>query len=173
MFFHQKIPSRRPRTRTNPLFTVNYLDRQLRKDLAEHVRETVRFARNVCNSMERLWVAIGEHNFYKRFRTNDPVFVQRTHADEARICRADQRRVLRKITTRRRFLSFQSLPAAFELCWRRGYETPLRDLRPGVLKELRKAARKGEVDTEELAKTLNLDSLTENRPQYLPRYALQ
>jgi hypothetical protein len=170
---HQRIPSRRARTRANPLFTVNYLDRQLRKDLAEHVRETVRFARNVCNSMERLWVAIGAHNFYKRYRVNDPVSVERTHADEAGISEADQRRALKKITTQRRFLSFQSLPSAFQTCWKRSYDTPLRKLEKGVLKEIKKAATKGEVDLQEVAKTLKLDSLTHDRPQYLPRYALQ
>jgi hypothetical protein len=172
-FSHQQISSRRLRTRTNPLFTVNYLDRQLRKDLAEHVRETVRFARNVCNSMERLWVAVGEYNFHKRFRTNDPVFVHRTHADEAGISTADQRQALGKITTRRRFLSFQSLPDAFASCWRRTYETPLRNPKPGVMKELKQAARNGDVDLTEVAKTLTLDSLVVDRPQYLPRYALQ
>ena len=172
-FSHERISSLAPRTHANPLFTVNYLDRQLRKDLAEHVRETVRFARNVCCSMERLWVAIGEHNFYKRYRTNDPVSLQRTHANEAGICEADRRRALHKITTRRRFLSFQSLSPALQACWKRGYETPLRQLQPGVMKALKIAAKAGAVDPEKLAKTLNLDSLTHDRPQYLPRYALQ
>ena len=37
----QQVSSKRVRNRMNPLFSVNYLDRQLRKDMAEHVRETV------------------------------------------------------------------------------------------------------------------------------------
>lgn len=41
---HTPISSKAARTLTNPLFPVNYLDRQLPKDMAEHERETVRFA---------------------------------------------------------------------------------------------------------------------------------
>ena len=40
---HLRVSSRVPRTRLNPLFAVNYIDRQLRKDLDEHVRETCVF----------------------------------------------------------------------------------------------------------------------------------
>ena len=76
------------RDRRNPLFPVNYIDRELRKDLAEHVRETVRFARNVNHCMERLWVYLLDHNVYKRFRINDRVGVERSHADEAGASRA-------------------------------------------------------------------------------------
>jgi transposase-like protein len=53
-FVHQTISSRAARTRDNPLFPVNYLDRELRKDLHEHVRQTVCFGRNVNRQMERL-----------------------------------------------------------------------------------------------------------------------
>ena len=171
-FTHATFDSKAPRTIMNPLFTVNYFDRQLRKDLAEHVRETTRFARNVCHTMERLWVIIGHYNFYKRYRITDPVSVERTHADVAGLGRRQVAHALRHVTTQRRFLSFQSLPAAFEQSWKRGYETPLRTLKPKVLRALKKAARKGEVDLEELKKSLGLDSLTHERPQYLPKYAL-
>jgi hypothetical protein len=171
-FTHATFDSKAARTTSNPLFTVNYLDRQLRKDLAEHVRETTRFARNVCLSMERLWVTIGHYNFYKRYRITDPVCVERTHAEEAALSREQVAHALHQITTVRRFLSFQRLPPALEQCWRRGYETPLRTLKPEVMRALKKAARKGEVDIEELKKSLDLDSLTHDKPQYLPKYAL-
>ena len=36
-----RVSSKQTRNRVNPLFSVNYLDRQIRKDMAEHVRETV------------------------------------------------------------------------------------------------------------------------------------
>ena len=66
---HTAIPSTAPRTLANPLFPVNYLDRQLRKDLAEHVREGVRFARRLESSLERAMVHLGHHNYFKAFRS--------------------------------------------------------------------------------------------------------
>ncbi len=41
---HVRINSTLPRTLHNDLFSVNYLDREIRKDYANHVRETVCFA---------------------------------------------------------------------------------------------------------------------------------
>ena len=45
---------RRARSRDNPLFAVNYMDREVRKDVANHVRQTTRGARNVKDPMNRL-----------------------------------------------------------------------------------------------------------------------
>jgi hypothetical protein len=53
----------------NPLFPVNYLDRELRKDLHEHVRESVCFGRNVNRQMERLSLYLLYHNYLKAHRT--------------------------------------------------------------------------------------------------------
>jgi len=66
---HRRVSSRLPRTRANPLFPVNYLDRELRKDLHEHVRESVCFGRNVNRQMERLALYLFHHNFRKEHRT--------------------------------------------------------------------------------------------------------
>ncbi len=68
-FVHRTISSRVPRSRWNPLFPVNYLDRELRKDLHEHVRETVCFGRNVNAQMERLSLYLYYHNFCKAHRS--------------------------------------------------------------------------------------------------------
>lgn len=78
---HLTTSSHAPRTRSNPLFPANYLDRELRKDLAEHVRQTVRFARNANHSMERLALYLFSHNFFKRFRINQPCADRRSHFD--------------------------------------------------------------------------------------------
>ncbi|MFP4564035.1 MAG: hypothetical protein ACLFRY_12085 [Spirochaetia bacterium] len=40
----------------NPLFPVNYLDRQIRKDNSNHLRKTVQFSRDVDSRMERMAV---------------------------------------------------------------------------------------------------------------------
>jgi hypothetical protein len=66
---HWTISSRAARTPQNPLFPVNYLDRELRKDLHEHVRESVCFGRNVNRQMERLSLYLLYHNYVKSHRT--------------------------------------------------------------------------------------------------------
>ena len=116
---HTRTDSRAARDHRNPLFPVNYIDREFRKDLAEHVRETVRFARNVNHSMERLMVYLLDHNVRKRYRINDPVSLSRTHAGEAGILREHVARATVNLTTARRFLSFEELEPAALRVWRR------------------------------------------------------
>lgn len=60
---HEQHSSRKPRTTGNPLFPVNYCDRQLRKDLANHVRESVQFARCPSAMMTRLCLYQMYHNY--------------------------------------------------------------------------------------------------------------
>lgn len=47
---HIRISSKLPRGLRNDLFSVNYLDRELRKDNANHVRETMCVAFRKCNN---------------------------------------------------------------------------------------------------------------------------
>jgi len=171
-FVHLRTDSRVVRDRANPLFPVNYIDREFRKDLAEHVRETVRFARNVNHCMERLWIYLLEHNVHKRFRINDPVAVVRGHADQAGASRAVQTRATRSLFTRRRFLSFENLEPATDRVWRRAHRTPLKGIVKGALRMIRRQAQTGEVDLEEVRKALGVTQLVRNVRQYLPQYAL-
>jgi transposase-like protein len=61
--FRQKtISSKALRTPENPLFPVNYVDRQFRKDLSDHTRETVQFSRCPSAMMSRLAVYRYYHN---------------------------------------------------------------------------------------------------------------
>ena len=171
-FSHSRTDSRAPRTHTNPLFAVNYIDRELRKDLAEHVRETVRFARNVNHCMERLWIYLVNHNLSKRFRINDPAALSRRHvtiagAEEALIEQATER-----LYQHRRFLSFETLEPAQLRVWRREHETPLRTANRRLLRAVMKRVRKGPVDVSALMKEMGIECATVVRPQYLPRYAL-
>ena len=171
-FSHHRTDSRAVRDRNNPLFPVNYIDRELRKDLAEHVRETVRFARNVNHCMERLWVYLLGHNVYKRFRINDPVAVERSHADEAGANRAARIRATRSLYTRRRFLSFETLEPAMERVWRREHSTPLKGIVKGALRLIRRQAAHAEVDLEQVREELGVAQLIREVTQYLPKYAL-
>ena len=60
---HLQVPSTLPRFLSNPLFPVNYVDRQFRKDQANHVRETVQFARCPSAMMIRMSLYQVYHNF--------------------------------------------------------------------------------------------------------------
>ncbi len=60
---HKRYSSKIPRTRKNPLFAVNYVDRQFRKDQVNHVRESVQFARCPAAMMNRLTIYQGYHNY--------------------------------------------------------------------------------------------------------------
>ena len=66
-FEHVRINSRVARTVSNDLFSVNYLDREIRKDVPEYHRETVCFGRNVGNGLERLCVYIYHPDYLPKF----------------------------------------------------------------------------------------------------------
>ena len=171
-FLHRRTDSKAVRNRLNPLFPVNYIDRQLRTDLAEHVRETVRFARNVNHCMERLWVYLLEHNLHKRFRINDPVEIERRHAKEAGATEADKRRATAGLYTRRRFLCFEPLEPAMLRVWKREHSTPLKGIVKGALRMIGRQAARGQVDLEQIRQQLGAEKLVREVVQYLPRYAL-
>jgi hypothetical protein len=62
---HVQVSSKLPRTHGNPLWPVNYIDREIRKDLGEHVRETVKHGRELNHQMERMVILLGRHTFKK------------------------------------------------------------------------------------------------------------
>jgi hypothetical protein len=120
---HIRISSTLPRTLRNDLFSVNYLDREIRKDCANHVRQTVCFSRNVNNCMERLWVYFIYHNYRKRYRIRYGEV--RTHAEVAGIDGKEIRQALKGYFTRRSFLSKCGLTGSMRLLWLRELDTPL------------------------------------------------
>ncbi len=120
---HRTVSSRKARTRDNPLFPVNYLDRELRKDLHEHVRETVCFGRNVNRQMERLALYQWWHNYRKPHRARgDP----RSHAEVAGYDPGRIREGLRSIWKERAWLSLTALTEAMRDSWLRNRPTPLK-----------------------------------------------
>ena len=120
---HKRIDSRRARTRSNPLFAVNYLDRQIRKDMCEHVRETVCFGRNVNRAMDRMAIYGVHHDLMKPYR--EAKGIKRTHAEMAGMSREAVRKVLSGLFTRRAFATRVSLSPLRKRIWNRGYVTPL------------------------------------------------
>lgn len=119
---HETISSRKQRTRQNPLFPVNYIDREIRKDLHEHVRESVCFGRNVNRQMERLALYLFRHNFKKTHRArNHP----ESHAEFAGYDRAQIESKFTGLWEDRAWYSRTVLADWMEKIWRRLYQTPL------------------------------------------------
>ena len=123
---HVRISSRRARTVTNPLFSVNYLDREIRKDNSDHVRETVQFARNAGCCMDRLAVYRFYHNFLKDYRINREGEARMTHGERAGIPRREILRELKTLFTQRRFLGKSGrMEVSDRMVWCRCLSTPL------------------------------------------------
>jgi transposase-like protein len=80
---HHTTNSQDARNQKNPLFSVNYFDREIRKDMASHARETVQFPRNVCNAMLRMYLYMFDHNVRKPYRINNRELSQLRHAQLA------------------------------------------------------------------------------------------
>ena len=76
---HERVSSKVRRDMRNELFPANYMEREVRKDMAEHHRETVCFARNVNNSMHRFALYVVMHNFTKPYRVGTKE--KRSHAE--------------------------------------------------------------------------------------------
>ena len=123
-WLHTWTNSNEKRTGSNPLFAVNYLDRQIRKDLCEHVRETVCFGRNVSECMARIVVYLWHHNYKKPFRINGQG-KEYLHAEMAGLTRRDINGAIKGVMSARRFLSLESVEPALRRVWFKDLETPL------------------------------------------------
>lgn len=120
---HRTVSSRAARTRSNPLFSANYLDREIRKDLHEHVRETVCFGRNVNAQMERMTLYLFYHNYRKRHRTK--LGGNSRHAEVAGYDSEDIERELKDIWERRAWYTHTRLTEPGIATWLRSRKTPL------------------------------------------------
>ena len=126
---HRRISSKLPRTVRNELFSVNYLDREIRKDNSDHTRETVQFARNASNCMERLAVYRLYHNYIKPYRIGKGEESSGTHAERAGIPVQRIASEMKTVFTRRRFFSRTGwLSSSDSLIWLRGISTPMKQM---------------------------------------------
>ena len=119
-----QVSSKEERTYTNPLFSVNYLDRQLRKDMAENVRETVCFGRNVNRAMDRLVVYLTYHNLKKPFREVKKKLY--SHAEVAGLSKREVGSLLYGLFSRRVYFSHLKPEEKLKRMWERRYLTPLK-----------------------------------------------
>lgn len=123
---HQTINSHAPRNYANPLFASNYLDREIRKDVANHHRETACFSRNVANGLSRLACYLFHHNYIKRFSIKAPCFDRTLHGEAAGIPRPLIDKEISSFFSERRFLSRLKLPTTLERIWTKKSPSPLK-----------------------------------------------
>ncbi len=130
---HVRVSSRKPRTRSNIIYASNYIDREFRKDLAPHVRESVQFSRNYNDDMFRMTAYVFRHNFIKVYRIKNERKDKRTHAEAAGISLERIEEELENIYTERRFLSHleDNLKGSLSFdymrrLWLRELDTPLK-----------------------------------------------
>ncbi len=119
---HLTTSSKNARTFRNPLWPVNYYDREVRKDQASQVRETTRWAQEANHCMERMYVYAGYHNFFKPFRIKHRD--TRTHAQVAGFDIRRLKSTLKTFFTKRFFFSKISLNVSEWFVWLRAYRTP-------------------------------------------------
>jgi len=124
---HHVTNSKEPRTVSNALFPVNYIDREFRKDLSEHVRETSRFGRNVNAAVGRMELYLFHHNFIKPFRVEKRKRSWETHAMAAGFPPDTVARLLRRWTTRRIFASHAEMNMHQRKVLIRRYDTPWKE----------------------------------------------
>lgn len=126
--YHLRVSSTLARTKNNPLFPVNYIDRELRKDRSEFVRKTTRFGRDVNNQMARMALYFFAHNYLKDFRINkreNPINYL-SHAELAGISSERISRALRSWLTQRLFYSHYNPSPCDSRMLLRKYSTPLK-----------------------------------------------
>lgn len=123
---HRTWSSLLPRNFLNPLFSANYYDRELRKDIAAFHRESTCFTRNVANGMNRFVCHMIYHNYQKDWRVKwgserTPVHAVVAGVDSGRIGKG-----LAVLFTERLFHSHQAVRPIWNRIWSRAYKTPLK-----------------------------------------------
>jgi hypothetical protein len=122
---HQRVSSRLSRTHHNPLFPVNYMDRQIRKDNSDHHRETVQFAKGPAGMMSRMTIYQMLHNFHKPYRIKEARKGNgKTHAEVAGISSGKLAELLSGWGSRRPFLSKLTLSKNEKRLWFGDFKLP-------------------------------------------------
>lgn len=126
---HTTTSSTKPRTVSNPLFPVNYLDRQIRKDMSDHVRKTVQWAKSTNGMMQRLSIYQVYHNYLKPFRIKD--YRSRTvfHGTVVNIPHEVISKKLGQLWKSRPFINRQCLSPSQSKSWLRCWVEPTKLIR--------------------------------------------
>jgi hypothetical protein len=125
-FKHCTVSSKAPRTEHNPLFSANYYDRELRKDIAAFRRESTCFTRNIANGLSRFALHMIYHNYQKFHRINARPTSDKLHAEVAGIDKASIAAGFGWLYVDRPFLSKQILSYDNARIWLKAARTPLK-----------------------------------------------
>jgi transposase-like protein len=126
-FSHLRISSTLARTLGNLLFSVNYHDREFRKDIHAYTRESTCFCRNVANGLDRLSLYQGWHNFTKPYRVKRSGDELDPHGVYAGIDKVKIGRELARAFKERSFLSHLDLREERLVVWKKNMKTPLKE----------------------------------------------
>lgn len=120
---HRRTPSTAPRTRENPLFAVNYVDRLLRHRVKEHTRESIAVGRHATMQMHRAWIFACDHNTRRPWRVRLPA--AGTHAGQEALREAHVTAIARSFFTRRaRPPAGTAVPETIRRVWLAELPTP-------------------------------------------------
>lgn len=121
-----RTSSRSVRDRSNPLFAVNYFDRLIRKDLVNHRRKSICFARDDRNMMSRFAWYVCAHNYFKpkRIVSKARQVLERHHSTVVQ--RQEEVGKLKKMIFDKRFvLSFSEVEGFERQVWLKRVASPL------------------------------------------------
>lgn len=122
---HRRISSTAPRTRANPLYSANYFDRQIRKDLVNHRRKTVCQAKNDRNMMCRFSWYVTSHNYLKPYRISSRAAqTEARHFDRVRGAADQLRRWRPMLFTNRFVLSMSRVDGYLREIWMKSIHSP-------------------------------------------------
>jgi hypothetical protein len=134
---HHMTNSKDGRNTRNPLFAVNYIDREIRKDIAGQARETVQFPRNVSNAMLKMNLYFFDHNVRKPYRINDREKSRLRHVQVAGMDRNELDDMLTGFLTRRVFKPVDLvLSESARMSLMKEWKTPLRKEKEVLWKHL-------------------------------------
>ncbi len=125
-FSHYRVNSRVAHAQRSPLFSANYLDRQLRLSLAAHRRETICFGRNESSNLARLVLYMVWHNYNKPYRINGRSEQPPPHAV---VAGADANRISQwwELFFQRRVIFMKAQPEGYlRRIWLKTVYTPLK-----------------------------------------------
>lgn len=117
-----QTPSTMPRTTSNPLFPVNYVDRMIRHRMKEHTRESIALGQNSTMQMLRMWIFAWDHNVRQPYRVNDLQCSCRAIEAGANVALVS--RLQREFMSRRRSVRRLRVPESMKRVWLGQLATP-------------------------------------------------